>query len=126
MVSTMNLQAIMMRKELKWLMVHGAILEVVVLLSVSVVAQCLELHTLLYNELCLIVVEEEEVVVVICLLEGFVCQYSYMEGVQECVRVPRRLMISAKVMASEHKKEMVMLVVAIVVAVETGIDWYMG
>ena len=69
------------------------------LLPVSVVAQCLELHTLLYNELCLVVVEEEETVVVMCLLEGFVCRYSYMEDVQECVKVPRRLMISAKVMA---------------------------
>ena len=65
----------------------------------SVVAQCLELYTLLYNELCLIVVGEEEAVVVMCLLEGFVCRYSYMEDVQECVRVPRRLMISAKVIA---------------------------
>ena len=54
---------------------------------------------LLYNELCLVVVEEEEAVVVMCLLEGFVCRYSYMEDVQEYVRVPRRLMISAKVMA---------------------------
>ena len=40
-------------------MVHGAVLEVVVLLSVLVVAQYLELHTLLCNELCLDVVEEE-------------------------------------------------------------------
>ena len=44
------------------------------LLWVSVVAQCLALHTLLYSELCLIVVEEEEAVVVMCLLEGFVYQ----------------------------------------------------
>ena len=54
---------------------------------------------MLYNELCLVVVEEEETVVVMCLLEGFVRRYSYMEDVQEYVKVPRRLMISAKVMA---------------------------
>ena len=53
---------------------------------------------LLYSELCLVVVEEEEGVVGMCHLEGFECRYSYMEDVQECVRVPRRLMISAKVM----------------------------
>ena len=54
---------------------------------------------LLYNELCLVVVEEEEAVGVICLPEGFVRRYSYMEDVQEYVKVPRRLMISEKVMA---------------------------
>ena len=54
---------------------------------------------LLCNELCLVVVEEEEAVVVMRLPEGFVRRYSYMEDVQECVKVPRRLMISAKVMA---------------------------
>ena len=69
------------------------------LLLASVVAQCLVLHTLLCNELCLVVVEEEEAVVAMCLLAEFVCQYSYMEDVQGCVRVPRRLMISAKVIA---------------------------
>ena len=68
-------------------------------LSVLVVAQCLELRTLLCNELCLGVVEEEEVVVALCLLVGFVCRYSYMEDVQGCVKVPRRLMISVMVMA---------------------------
>ena len=99
MVSTMSSQAIMMRKELKWLMPHGAVLGVVVSLVVSVVAQYLELHKLLYIELCLVVVEEEGAVVVVCLLEGFVRQYSYMGDAQECVKVPRRLMISAKVMA---------------------------
>ena len=69
------------------------------LLLVSVVAQCLELYTLLCNELCLVVVEEEEVVMVMCLLAEFVCRYSYMEDVQGCVKVPRSLMISATVMA---------------------------
>ena len=58
------------------------------LLLVLVDAQCLELHTLLCNELCLIVVEEEEVVVALCLLVKFVCRYSYMEDVQGCVKVP--------------------------------------
>ena len=38
MVSTTNSQAIMMRKELKWLMPHGIVLGVVVSLVVSVVA----------------------------------------------------------------------------------------
>ena len=99
MVSTTNSQAIMMRKELKWLMLYGAVLGVVVLLVVSMVAQYLELYKLLYNELCLVFVEEEGAVVVVCLLEGFVRQYSCMEDVLECIKVPRRLMISAKVMA---------------------------
>ena len=99
MVSMTSSQAIMMRKELKWLMPYGAVLGVVVSLAVSVVGQCLELHKLLYNELCLVVVEEEEAVVMVCLLEGFVRRYSNMEDVQECVKVPRRLMRSAKVMA---------------------------
>ena len=36
---------------------------------------------------------------VVCPREGFVRQYSYMEDAQECVKVPRKLMISAKVMA---------------------------
>ena len=99
MVSMTNSQVIMMRKELKWLMPHGAILGVVVSLVVSMVAQYLELYKLLYNELCLVIVEEEGVVVAMCLLEGFVRQYSYMEDVQECVKVPRRLRISVKVMA---------------------------
>ena len=80
-------------------MPHGAVLGVIVSLMVSVVAQCLELHTLLCNELCLVIVEREETGVVMCLLEGFVSRYSYMEDVQECVKIPRRLMISAKVMA---------------------------
>ena len=69
------------------------------LLSVLVVAQCLELHTLLCNELCLSVVEEEKVVVALCLLVEFVRRYSYMEDVQGCVKVPRRLMISVMVIA---------------------------
>ena len=62
-------------------------------LTVSVVAQCPELHKLLCNGLCLAVVEEEAIVVVLCPHEGFVRQYSYTEGVQECVKVPRKLMI---------------------------------
>ena len=63
------------------------------------VAQCLELHTLLCNELCLIVVEEEEVVVVLCPLEELVDQYSYMGDVQGYVKVPIRLMIFVMVVA---------------------------
>ena len=79
-------------------MVHGAVLEVVILLSVLVVAQYLELHTLLCNGLCLDVVEEGEAVVVLCLLVEFVCRYSFTEDARGCVKVPRRLMIFVMVM----------------------------
>ena len=68
-------------------------------LLVSVVAQYLELHMLLCNELYLVVVEEEEVVVALCLLVEFACRCSYMEDVQGYVKVPRRWMISVMVMA---------------------------
>ena len=78
---------------------RGAVLEVVVILMVSVVAQCPELHKLLCNGLYLVVVEEEAIVVVVCPREGFVRQYSYTGDAQEYVKVPRKLMISVKVMA---------------------------
>ena len=61
-------------------MYHNAVLEAVVILAVSVVAQCPELHKLLCSGLYLVVVEEEAVVVVVCPLEGFVHQYLYTEG----------------------------------------------
>ena len=77
---------------------HGAVLEVVAILVVSVVAQYLELRKLLCNGLYLVVVEEEAVIVVVCPREGFVRQYSYMGDAQEYVKVPKKLMISAKVM----------------------------
>ena len=63
------------------------------------VAQCLELHTLLCNGLCLSVVEEEEVVVVFCPLGELVDQYSYMGGVQGYVKIPIKLMIFVMVVA---------------------------
>ena len=63
------------------------------------VAQCLELYTLLSNGLCLNVVEEGEVVVVFCLLGELVDKYSYMGDVQGYVKVPIRLMIFVMVMA---------------------------
>ena len=78
---------------------HDAVLEVVIILVMSVVAQCPELHKLSCNGLCLVVVEEEAIVVVVCPHEGFVRQYSYTEGAREYIKVPRKLMISEKVMA---------------------------
>ena len=80
-------------------MVHGAVLEVIVLLSVLAVAQYLELHMLLCNGLCLDVVEEGEAVVVLYLLVKFVCRYSYTEDARGCVKVPRRLMKFVMVIA---------------------------
>ena len=99
MVSMKSLQAIVMQKGLKWLVHQDAVMEVVMTLVVSVVVQYLELRKLLCSGLCLVVVEEEAVVVVVCLREGFVRQYSYMGDAQEYINVPRKLMISAKVMA---------------------------
>ena len=63
------------------------------------VAQCLELHTLLCNGLCLSVVEEEKVVMVLCRLGELVHQHSYMGDVQGYIRVPIRLMIFVMVVA---------------------------
>ena len=90
------------------------------------VALCLELHTLLCNELCLIVVEEAEMVLVFCPREELVDQYSYMGDVQEYVKGPIKLMIFVMVVMWQQKRKLEVLVVAIVVAVETGIDCYMG
>ena len=81
------------------MMLHSVVLGVIVVLLVLVVVQCLALHMLLCNELCLVVVEEEGIVVALCLLVEFACRYSYMEDVQGCVTVSRRLMISVMVMA---------------------------
>ena len=97
MLLTEGLQAIVIRKELKLLVHYDAVLEAVIVLAVSVVAQYPELYKLSCSGLCLVVVEEEAIVVVVYPLERFVHQYSYMEGAQEYAKVPRKLMISEKV-----------------------------
>ena len=89
-----GLQATVIQKELKELVHLDAVLEVVMTLMVSVVAQCPELYKLLCSGLCLVVVEEEAIVVVVYPYERFVHRCSYTEGAQEYVMIPRKLMIS--------------------------------
>ena len=80
-------------------MCQDAILEVIVVvivLVVSMVAKCSELHKLSCSELCLDAVEEEAVDVVLSSSQEFVHRCSYMGGDRECVKVPKKLMILGK------------------------------
>ena len=96
MAVTEGLQVIVIQKELKLFVCHVAVLEAIVVLVVSMVARCLELHKLSCSELSLVVAEEEAIVVVLCPLEEFVRRYSYMEDAREYAKVPKRLMILGK------------------------------